>query len=160
MYLYTPYNIYTCIICVNMWNTCYEGYPMAGLGVVMASWWRCGTMDNMYSMHTHIYTWYMGCVAMYYVCITACNTVWHPAEHPETPEIRSNLGSADVSWGLGMADMVQMYLYMCKYSYIHRIIYTYRYIQHILWHVQHLVDPISRPRTPDPGVGHGGWDGW
>ena len=36
MYLYTPYNIYICIICVNMWNVGYEGYPMAGLGVVMA----------------------------------------------------------------------------------------------------------------------------
>ena len=37
MYLYTPYNIYICIICVNMWNMGYEGYPMAGLGVVMAA---------------------------------------------------------------------------------------------------------------------------
>ena len=38
MYLYTPYNIYIRIICVNMWNVGYEGYPMAGLGVVMVSW--------------------------------------------------------------------------------------------------------------------------
>ena len=40
MYLYASIHIRTCIICDNMLNTCYEGYPMAWLGVVMDSWWR------------------------------------------------------------------------------------------------------------------------
>ena len=87
MYLYTPYNIYICIICVNMWNMGYEGYPMAGLGVVMASWWRCGTWYTAYNTHTHIYTWYMGCVAMYYVYVTTCITAVNIAHILDTPEI-------------------------------------------------------------------------
>ena len=59
---------------------------MAWLGVVMGSWSRCGMLDNMYYMHTHIYAQHMGCVAMYYVCITACRTASTTADILDTPK--------------------------------------------------------------------------
>ena len=35
MYLYHRIHVHICTICINVQNTCYEGYPMAWLGVVM-----------------------------------------------------------------------------------------------------------------------------